>query len=469
MKKALFFKFIVAYILLGALGLTTIATLGSHLIERSILKSSAESLYKEAITIASYQANADYSHPEEILNSYENLRAFSYYQEACIVIWNSSGQALLDTSKPYTTSPIVVNGFDPAIMGTKPYIVGTFFDYFDQDMVNTLVPITRNLTTKGYVSLHMSMDTIIKRRESILGPVCDIFLILFLSSSIILGLFYLSVYRPLRKITEGAKEYATGNLTHKIPVETDDEMGYLATTLNYMSEELNKTGEYQHKFVANVSHDFRSPLTSIKGYVQAIKDGVIPVEMQDKYLDIIIDETERLEKLTQSLLTLDRFDSNGRPIHKTNFDINSTIKKTVATFEGICRDKWITIEIHQESEQLFVYADLEQIQQVLYNLLDNAIKFSPKDSTIKLETSERYDTVFVSVKDEGTGIPKEKLNKIWERFYKIDSSRGKDRKGTGLGLSIVKEIITAHNQNINVISTEGVGTEFIFTLEKTKS
>lgn len=151
-----------------------------------------------------------------------------------------------------------------------------------------------------------------------------------------------------------------------------------------------------------------------------------------------------------------------------DFDINRTIKNTVATFEAICRKKMITIELHLESETLMVHADMEQIQQVLYNLIDNAIKFSSDNSIIKAETSERHGTVFVSVKDSGVGIPKEKQHKIWDRFYKIDSSRGKDRKGTGLGLSIVREIIAAHNQNINVISTEGVGTEFIFTLEKSK-
>lgn len=336
-------------------------------------------------------------------------------------------------------------------------------------MINAMVPITKNLRTKGYVSLHKPEREIILQREAVLGPVYIIFLILFVFSLMILGLFSFSVYRPLKKITVGAGEYATGNLNYTIPVNTDDEMGYLATTLNYMSGELNKLGDYQHKFVANVSHDFRSPLTSIKGYVEAIMDGTIPPEMQERYLKIVVGETERLDKLTKSLLTLDKLDSNGRPIHKSSFDINKTIKNTAALFEGTCRKKMITIELHLESEKLFVTADLQQIQQVLYNLIDNAIKFSPDDSCIKVETSEKHGTVFVSVKDSGVGIPKGSLNKIWERFYKQDSSRGKDRKGTGLGLAIVKEIITAHNQNINVISTEGVGTEFIFTLEKTKA
>ena len=150
------------------------------------------------------------------------------------------------------------------------------------------------------------------------------------------------------------------------------------------------------------------------------------------------------------------------------FDINDVIKNTANTFEVICSKKNIDLELLLSGRELFVEADMEQIQQVLYNLIDNAIKFSSDSSIIKAETSERHGTVFVSIKDSGVGIPREKQNKIWDRFYKIDSSRGKDRKGTGLGLSIVREIVATHNQNINVISTEGVGTEFIFTLEKSR-
>ena len=129
-----------------------------------------------------------------------------------------------------------------------------------------------------------------------------------------------------------------------------------------------------------------------------------------------------------------------------------------------CREKGITFDMISSSRNLMVNADLDRIQQVLYNLIDNAIKFSPRDSVITIETSSRHELAFISVKDNGVGIAKENINKIWDRFYKTDTSRGKDKKGTGLGLSIVKEIIQAHGTNIDVISTEGVGTEFIFTL-----
>ncbi len=192
--------------------------------------------------------------------------------------------------------------------------------------------------------------------------------------------------------------------------------------------------------------------------------------MQDKYLNIILFETERLNKLTSSLLELNKYGSHGKTIlYISNFDINYIIRMTALSFEGTCKEKYISIELILSGQKLYVTADLAKIQQVIYNLTDNAIKFSSPDSSITIETTEKNEKVFVSVKDSGIGIPKDSLKKVWERFYKTDVSRGKDKRGTGLGLSIVREIIQAHNENINVISTEGVGTEFIFTLSLSKT
>ena len=245
-------------------------------------------------------------------------------------------------------------------------------------------------------------------------------------------------------------------------------MGYLCAQLNYMASRLSEQEDNQKKFIANVSHDFRSPLTSIRGYLEAMVDGTIPPEMHDKYLSILLNETERLTKLTNSLLTLNNLNTTGMVLEITDFDINKVIKDTIETFEGTCKNKMLKVNLVLSGKELFVSADMTRIQQVLYNLIDNAIKFSDNEKTIKIETTEKNDTAFVSVKDEGIGIPKDSLKHIFDRFYKTDLSRGKDKKGTGLGLSITKEIIKAHHENINVISTEGVGTEFIFTLPKSK-
>ena len=233
-----------------------------------------------------------------------------------------------------------------------------------------------------------------------------------------------------------------------------------------MASSLKDSDEDQRKMISNISHDFRSPLTSIKGYIEAMLDGTIPPEMQEKYLNIVLRETERLTGLTSGLLTLNSMDGKQNRLTRSNFDINAVIKNTAASFEGTCTAKHITIDLLFSDWHSYVNADMGKIQQVLYNLIDNAIKFSHPDSKITIETTSKYEKVFVSVRDTGIGIPKDSLKKIWERFYKTDLSRGKDKKGTGLGLSIVKEIIQLHGENINVVSTEGVGTEFIFSLSK---
>ena len=312
------------------------------------------------------------------------------------------------------------------------------------------------------------MSDLYQSRSSLLWIIQLLFVVTYLLVAVLFIFYSFHVRKPLHEITKGASEFANGNLSYQIPVDSENELGYLAKNLNYMADKLNRNGEYQRQFISNISHDFRSPLTSIKGYVEAMIDGTIPVEMQEKYLKIISYEAERLEKLTRGLLTLNELDIQKRMLNIQSFDINQVIKSTAASFEGTCTTRQILLELVLSGKELYARADIEQIQQVLYNLLSNAIKFSPDHSTITIETTEKNDKIFVSVKDHGIGIPKSSINKIWERFYKIDRSRGKDQKGTGLGLAIVKEIISAHGQHINVISTEGVGTEFIFTLEKAK-
>lgn len=362
--------------------------------------------------------------------------------------------------------PQVITDFNPAENGSNTYQEGNYHDYFDETVLTIITPVIQGYSPKGYLLVHLPMTDLDAEHASLMLPMyLTLAIIYLLSFMILLGLHFI-VYRPLRKITEAATEYAAGNLDYEIPVNSQDEIGYLSASLNFMSTQLRDMEEYQKKFIANVSHDFRSPLTSIKGYVEAMSDGIIPPEMQEKYLKIILFETERLTALTQDLLELNQYDTKDLLLNKTVFDIHEIIKHTAASFEGTCTQKQISIELLLDTKHLRVYADKQKIQQVFYNLIDNAIKFSEPDSSIVVETTERGDKVHISVKDYGIGIPRESLNKIWDRFYKTDSSRGKDKKGTGLGLAIVKEALQAHNENINVISTEGVGTEFTFSLPK---
>ena len=196
-------------------------------------------------------------------------------------------------------------------------------------------------------------------------------------------------------------------------------------------------------------------------------DGTIPGEAQEKYLNIILSETERLTNLTSNLLELNSFNRESVLLDITNFDIHQTILRTVNTLEGTASRKDITFILDfNVKKELIVNADEGKIHQVLYNLIDNAVKFSHSDSEVRIGTRHKGERIFLSVKDSGIGIPKEAISKIFDRFYKTDLSRGRDKKGTGLGLSISKEIIHSHNQTINVVSTVGVGTEFVFTLKK---
>lgn len=451
----------------GILGFFTIATFTSHLTLNYIEKETASHLYRESNLIASDYASNYYRGTMTLEDVTSNLTAVATYLDADIWVIDKDGKILINSRND--SSSETLENFDVTTFGTSYYQIGTFFDTFTEEHLSVFSPITINYKVRGYVLIHKPVSNLTSFKDGFLNISYMTLAIIFLCAFVVLGLFTYTVYVPIRKITRAAKDYSEGNFDTKINIHTNDEIGYLAASLNYMATELSTLEEDQRKFIANVSHDFRSPLTSIKGYIEAIMDGTIPYEMQDKYLNIILFETERLNKLTQSMLELNKYGKKGIMLDISSFDINNTIKMVAQSFEGTCKEKKISFELILTGQTSFVSADMSKIQQVIYNLIDNAIKFSHPDSTITIETTEKNEKVFISVKDTGIGIPKDSIKKIWERFYKTDLSRGKDKRGTGLGLAIVKEIISAHNENINVISTEGVGTEFIFTLPLTKN
>ena len=469
MKKTLYLKFLLAYFIFSVFGIIIVATFVPSLTEQQLVKERATALHSEATLISDTYATELYTSETSLEQVKKQLDALSVYLESTIQIINPSGRVVLDTSTELDVEKVVtIENFDPTVTGSSYYMVGNFFDFLNNESLSVIVPITADYKVKGYVAIHMSMTHIQDSCQELVNISYITLSILLFLSLIILLFFTEIVYVPLKKITHATEQYATGNMHYEFSVDSEDEMGYLAACLSYMASEIARAEDDQKKFVANVSHDFRSPLTSIRGYLEAMLDGTIPPEMYEKYLGIVLNETERLTKLTNGLLTLNNLNTKGMLLNMTHFDINQVIRNTTATFEGTCRKKEISIQLVLYNEALYAHADMDKIQQVLYNLIDNAIKFSHQDSTIKIETSEKRNKIFVSVKDSGIGIPKEELKMIWDRFYKTDTSRGKDKKGTGLGLSITKEIINAHNENINVISTLGEGTEFIFSLPRSE-
>ena len=461
MRKSLYAKFLLGYLLFGLIGFTAISTISANYLTEYLQRLEASSLYQQANVLAS-RCSEIY---EENISSKSTIEAqlegVPQYLDARVWIMNASGTVLYDEEGDYAGRTI--SQFDPIDFAAS-YRIDTFYDTFSEEQISVCVPIAGRFSIYGYIVILKSISSLSDRYYGALNQLYIAFALIYFSSLILLWIFSRYVHRPLKKITEGTNQYASGNLDYHIEVENDDEIGRLADTLNYMAKKLEDMEDYQRKFVSNVSHDFRSPLTSINGYIEAMLDGTIPPENQEKYLKIVSMETERLNKLTQNLLTLNSIGEKGTYLDLSAFDINQVIKSICETFEGICMEKNITFDLTFSEAQLFVYADMGKIQQVLYNLIDNALKFSHENSTIWIEAYQNHGKIFVSVKDAGVGIPKDSLSKIWERFYKTDPSRGKDKRGTGLGLSIVKEIIQAHEENIDVISTEGVGTQFIFSL-----
>ena len=470
MKRTLYLKLLISYSLFGIIALILLGTFNQNAIDNFLKQKDAQRLYRESSIIASNLKNSFSDTSISLPDMQKELEILGGYLSARIWIMDSNGNLLLDSQNPsiytLTQSQITfpIDGFQISDFGNSYYQTGTFYDYFTEKNLTVFSTITTAYNVRGYVLIHKPMSSVLADSAAISNFIFNAAVTVFLCSFIVLLAFSFLVYRPIQKISNAAKNYAKGDFSEKISVHSNDEIGYLAKTLNYMATELDTREEEQRKFISNVSHDFRSPLTSIKGYIEAMIDGTIPPEMQEKYLNIILFETERLNKLTQSLLDLNRFGHHGMMLDITDFDINHIIRTTTQTFEGVCSKKGLSFDLVLTEKQLYVKGDMSKIQQVLYNLIDNATKFSHNNTSITIETSIKNGKVIISVKDCGIGIPSDSIKKVWDRFYKTDHSRGKDKKGTGLGLAIVKEIIQAHKENINVISTEGVGTEFIFTL-----
>lgn len=468
MRRTVYLKFLIAYLVFAILGIITLETITSELVEKALVRAAAVRLYKEAASISNSYSNNLNNSKLSGSDIRADLTAVDNFTNTTVWILSTNGTLLFDSSSPSGRVSSELSSFDPSNLTDNYYLTGSFFGYFEEPMISVVAPITSNFRRQAYIVVHSPLSEVEELRSRIISIAYYTFGVFFILSLFILLAFTTIVYIPMRKITTATIEYANGNLKHVIDVNKEDEIGRLATSLNIMASELSRSEENQKKFIANVSHDFRSPLTSIKGYLEAMVDGTIPPELHEKYINIVLNETERLTKLTNNLLSLNNLNTKGMVLEISDFDINSVIKNTVATFEGSCKQKQLRFKLVLTGKTLFVHADEEKIKQVLYNLIDNAIKFSNNNSSIKIETTEKNETVFVSVKDSGIGIPKESQKLIFDRFYKTDLSRGKDKKGTGLGLSITKEIINAHHENINVISTEGVGTEFIFTLPKSQ-
>lgn len=469
MRKTLYLRIIIAYLLFGLFGFIAVASVVSNITLQYCVRDKARKLYGEASHISDTYGTELYNSRVSLEIVQRQMEALAAYMDTEIWILNPSGRMIVNSRQaPDPSTETIVEGFDSTITAGNYYTTGTFFNSFENEVLSVTAPITSSFKIRGYVVIHIPIETITREADGFLN-ICYMELIILIVLSLIILLFFTEyVYKPLQRIIAAAEQYALGNMHYHIPVEREDELGYLSASLGYMADTIARSEDDQKKFIANISHDFRSPLTSIRGFLEAMLDGTIPPERYEHYLEVVLKETDRLTKLTNGLLTLNNLTTGGMLLNRTDFDINAVIRSVAASFEQVCLSRRIHIRLILVGKILYVNADLEKIQQVLYNLIDNAVKFSGPDSDITIETTEKGETIFVSVRDSGIGIPKSDQPMIWDRFYKTDLSRGKDKKGTGLGLSIVREIIRAHEENINLVSTEGVGSTFTFTLRRSE-
>lgn len=464
-KNKLRLKLLISYVIIIGTLLFGWSVFGMRLQEKYITTNMRDMFYNALSGISDNYIKGYYNNILVNADLQTEIKILGNYLDARILVVRDDGSMLFDTEQGYL---INLSTYETDILSNSFCYDVTLPGYIDQPFMSVSYPITYNMKMRGYIIMIRYIDEIREEADKINKNYWRHIAIM----SILISMLYLFLYscfiKPLNKLVNAAKEYSNHNYNYTAAFPANDEFTELYQAIRCIADDFGKLEEAEHKFISNISHDFRSPLTSIKGYTDAMLDGTIPPELSEKYLKIILFETERLSKLTEDLLDLSRIDKKGLTLNITSFDINATIKQTVECFEGVCKDKLIRLKLYFEESKTFVDADLSKIQQVLYNLIDNAVKFSPNNSDIIITTQIKGDKLFVSVKDSGIGIPKESVPKIWDRFYKTDQSRGKDKKGTGLGLSIVKEIIKAHNENINVISTLDVGTEFIFSLPRIK-
>lgn len=277
------------------------------------------------------------------------------------------------------------------------------------------------------------------------------------------------VSEPLDEMTAAARRFAHGDFSVRVREDKGtDELAALTRSFNNMADSLERSEELRNEFIANVSHELKTPMTTIAGFADGILDGTIPKDQEDKYLATIADETRRLSRLVRHMLSLSRMKSEGSDLTKRrDFDLNELIIRTLLSFDGRTEEKHLDVQLQLPEDHMTVTADPDSITQVLYNLLDNAVKFAAEGTEITISLWKQGGRAFVSVKNRGETIPPDDLPLIFDRFHKSDRSRSLDRDGVGLGLYLVKSILDAHNEDIAVTSRDGL-TDFVFTLTLAK-
>ena len=456
---------LVALLLLG--------TVFQFMVKNYLTTNTTDQLTNDARTIAAlaaaYNADSSLSNP----NFLTNLDIAARVSGADAVICRANGQVVLCSAAPLGCEhqgQYIGGDYVRRVMEEEVTInMGQISGLFEENRYVVAVPITDQIKGEkiGIVIVSEPMEETVE----VLQKISDIFLFLAVSS-VTLTVVLVSVFTrrqiyPLREMAKAASRFGHGELTARVQVDERHtlEMQELATAFNNMASSLQKSEYQRQEFVANVSHELKTPMTTIGGYVDGILDGTIPAPKQEKYLHIVSDEVKRLSRLVRSMLDISRLqDQQGIPDEKkSRFDLCECVGQVLITFEQKIIEKQLEVDVTFPEHPVLTRANEDYVTQVIYNLIDNAVKFCPQGQVLGIRIREGDSKAYISVSNQGQTIPPEELSLVFDRFHKIDKSRTQNRDGWGLGLYIVKTIVCAHGEDISVTSREGK-TEFTFTM-----
>ena len=460
--------------LLLLVALMLVGTSFQMLVKNYLTNQAFESLENDGEAIASL-ASAYYTDGSFYgRDFYVNLSIASQVSDADAVIFDARGRLLLCSDAPYGCSHqgwvIEQDSYIQQVLtqGTARH-TGRFTGLYNETRYVVSVPITDIQTGSGLGIVMVS--TPMASTLDVLDRLSDIYLFVSLLSVavavIVMSIFARRHSEPLKEMANAARAFGHGNLEARVNVSHTyaQEVEELALAFNNMASSLQKSEYQRQEFVANVSHELKTPMTTIGGYIDGILDGTIPPEKSRQYLSIVSDETKRLSRLVRSMLDISQLQSQGGipEEKKTRFDVGECAGQMLITFEHKILAKDLEVEVDMLDYPVYTLANRDYISQVIYNLLDNAVKFCPQGGKLGLRIGQGYDKLYIRISNEGKTIPPEELSLLFDRFHKIDKSRSENRDGWGLGLYIVKTIIGLHGEDISVTSINGV-TEFTFTL-----
>ncbi len=320
----------------------------------------------------------------------------------------------------------------------------------------------------GYVVVSSQTQDISEMMSRIMGLFLLTAIVILIIATIATVLITRRQTGALRAMAKAARQFAHGDFSARIYAQgADEEVAELAAAFNSMAQSLEKAESLRQEFVSNVSHELKTPMTTIAGFMDGMLDGTIPPEKHAFYMESVSGEVKRLSRLVRSMLDISRLQSTGEEIKKSRFDVTEALGRTLLTFERKIEEKKLDVQVDMPEKAVYVLANEDAITQVIYNLIDNGVKFAAEETPFVLRVSTSGGKALVSVANHGTTIPPDELPLLFDRFHKSDKSRSRDTSGVGLGLYIVKTILGSHGEDITVESREGV-TTFTFTLELTK-